>query len=75
LSSNRRHDLERKLPRYAREGVAHAWIIDPKTREVQVCRLKDAVYIVVAKLVVEEDAGRRIEPFEEAEFVPSRWWE
>jgi Uma2 family endonuclease len=75
LSTNRKRDLEQKLPRYARERIGHAWIIDPKTRELQVCRLKDGVYIVVAKLVVEEDASQRIEPFEEAEFVPSRWWE
>jgi Uma2 family endonuclease len=75
LSTNRKRDLEQKLPRYAREGIGHAWIIDPKTRELQVCRLKDGVYIVVAKLVVEEDTAQRIEPFEETEFVPSSWWE
>jgi Uma2 family endonuclease len=75
LSSNRRHDLERKLPRYAREGVGHACIIDPKTRELEVCRLKGGGYMVVIRLVVENDAAQRIEPFEEAEFVPGRWWE
>jgi Uma2 family endonuclease len=75
LSRNRKRDLETKLPRYAREGVSHAWIIDPKPRELQVYRLERGVYTQVARLVVEEGATRRIEPFEEAEFVPSRWWE
>ena len=37
---NERHDRVRKMPVYAREGVSHAWLVDPIDRTVEVLRLE-----------------------------------
>lgn len=39
LPSTRRHDRVRKLPVYARYGVAHAWLVDPLDETVEVFEL------------------------------------
>ncbi|NPC86770.1 Uma2 family endonuclease, partial [Pyxidicoccus fallax] len=36
--STRYVDLDRKMPLYHREGVAHAWIIDPVRRSLEIYR-------------------------------------
>src|SRR5439155_180367 len=35
-----RHDRVRKLPIYARHGVAHVWLLDPSARTLEVLRLE-----------------------------------
>ena len=57
-----RLDRLKKLPVYAREGVAHAWLIDPLQRTLEVMRLEHRRWLIVA--VHGEADVVRAEPFE-----------
>jgi len=58
--STRRLDLTKKMPVYAREGVSHAWLIDPVERTAEIRRLHDRQWLVIGT-----HAGKfRAEPFE-----------
>ena len=65
-------DRGRKMTVYAREGVAHLWIIDPITRTLEVYRLEDGRWIVAA--THGGDDSVRAEPFDAVTLEPSRWW-
>jgi Uma2 family endonuclease len=65
-------DRRRKLPIYAREGVAHVWLVDPKARSVEVFRLSEGSYLYVA--VHGEDERVRLEPFAAVELELSALW-
>jgi Uma2 family endonuclease len=67
-----RIDRVRKLPIYAREGVAHAWLVDPLARTLEVYRLTEGHWLLAA--THEGDAMVRAEPFEAMELALSRWW-
>ncbi|NMO14008.1 Uma2 family endonuclease [Pyxidicoccus fallax] len=41
-------DRDRKMTVYAREGVRHVWLIDPKPRTLEVFRLEDSRYVPLA---------------------------
>jgi Uma2 family endonuclease len=45
LSSNRSHDMVRKLNLYQKAGVAEYWMIDPEERIVSVLELANGVYV------------------------------
>jgi Uma2 family endonuclease len=45
--STGRLDRVKKLPIYARERVAHAWLIDPLQRTLEVLRLQDGRWTVI----------------------------
>ena len=65
-------DRERKLAVYAREGVAHAWLIDPIARTLEALRLGDVRWVEVAT-----HAGRdvvRVEPFGDIELELAALW-
>jgi Uma2 family endonuclease len=65
-------DRERKLAVYAREGVPHAWLIDPIARTLEALRLRDGRWVEVAT-----HAGRdvvRVEPFAEIELDLAALW-
>lgn len=70
--STARLDRVAKLPVYAREGVAHAWLVDPAIRLLEVLRLENGRWTITAQHVDDERA--RIEPFAEAELDLARWW-
>ena len=70
--STGRIDRVRKLPIYAREGVAHAWLVDPLARTLEVYRLTEGHWLLAA--THEGDAMVRAEPFEAMELALSRWW-
>ncbi len=70
--STGRIDRSRKMRIYAREGVAHLWLVDPLLRTVEVYRLKDGEWVVAA--VHAGDAAARIEPFDAIELDVGRWW-
>jgi Uma2 family endonuclease len=57
-----RLDVTRKLPRYARAGVSHAWLVDPVHRLLEVFRLERERWVLAQAFSGEEDA--RAEPFE-----------
>jgi Uma2 family endonuclease len=65
-------DRGRKLRIYAREGVGHLWLLNPKSRTLEVYRLSDANWIVHETFVGNETV--RAEPFDEVELDMTRWW-
>ena len=58
-------DRNRKLPIYAAVGVKHAWLVDPLARTLEVMRLEQGKWKLLAKHG--GDAIVRAEPFEVAE--------
>lgn len=72
--STARFDRTRKMPIYARESVAHLWVVDPLARSLEVFRLEGGRWILAS--LFGEDAPERIraEPFESIELECWRWW-
>jgi Uma2 family endonuclease len=68
------HDRSEKLPIYARERVAHAWIIDVDLQTVEVFRLAGAHLALVQTVGVDGPYPVRLEPFDAVELDPRRWW-
>ncbi len=66
------HDRVRKLPFYARAGVAHAWLVDPLAKILEVFRLEDGVWVLAGSY--EGAAKVRAEPFEAAEVDLALLW-
>ena len=65
-------DRGRKMRIYAREGIAHLWIVDPLARTVEIYRLAGDHWVVGATY---GDGGIvRLEPFEAIEIDLDRWW-
>jgi len=62
----------RKLALYARERVSHAWLIDPVTQTLEVRRLQDGRWTVLATHV--GDHVVRAEPFEALEMRLGALW-
>lgn len=60
-----RLDRIRKLPIYAREGVKHAWLVDPGARTLEILRLEGERWVIVG--AHGGDARVRAEPFEAVE--------
>jgi Uma2 family endonuclease len=60
--STERTDRLRKLTIYARERVAHAWLVNPTPRTLEIYRLEAARWLLVGTHSEEEDV--RAEPFE-----------
>ena len=61
-----------KLPIYAREKVAHVWLVDPLAKTLEVLRLDGPTYRVVVTHI--EDAGVRAEPFDAIELELAALW-
>lgn len=60
--STERTDRLRKLTIYARERVAHAWLVNPSTRTLEIYRLEDAGWLLIGAHSEEETL--RAEPFD-----------
>ncbi|MFP2931720.1 Uma2 family endonuclease [Pyxidicoccus sp. 3LG] len=65
-------DRTEKLPVYAREGVRHVWLLDPTARTLEVFRLEDADYSLLA--THSGPAQVRAEPFEAVELKLAFLW-
>ena len=65
-------DRGRKMRIYAREGVAHLWIVDPVLRTLEAYRLEAGRW-VVASTHAGTDAVRA-EPFDAVALDMGRWW-
>jgi len=65
-------DRARKMRIYAREGVAHLWMLDPQPRTLEVFRLEQGRWVVAA--VHAGGAAVRAEPFDAVELQLARWW-
>ena len=70
--STGRIDRGRKLRIYAEAGVAHAWLVNPLERTLEVLRLRDGAWTIV--VVCSDPATVRIEPFEAIELELGRLW-
>ena len=67
-----RIDRIRKMPIYAREQVAHLWLVDPGLRTLEIYRLEAQRWVVVATHGGDEVV--RAEPFDAVEIDLGRWW-
>ena len=64
-----RLDRIKKARIYAREGVAHYWLVHPLQRTLEVMRNEGGLWVTVAGFSVEDgDALIRAEPFDAIEF-------
>ena len=71
--STRSKDREIKMPIYARYGVAHAWLIDPRTRVLEAYELRDAGWTEIG--VYNADDVAAAEPFPAASFRVADLWQ
>jgi Uma2 family endonuclease len=65
-------DRAKKLAIYAREGVGHAWLIDPIARTLEILRLEASRWTILATHAGE--AAVRAEPFDAIEFTLGEFW-
>jgi Uma2 family endonuclease len=65
-------DRTEKMSIYAREGVRHAWLVDPLARTLEVYRLESAGWLRVG--IWREDALVRAEPFDAVELELGVLW-
>ncbi len=70
--STERIDRGRKLRAYAAAGVAHAWLLNPIERTLEVLVLKDGAWTIVG--VCSGSDVVRIKPFEAIELELERLW-
>ncbi len=61
-----------KMPKYARYGVAHCWLIDPVVRTLEVYQLKDDRWTLLVAL--RDDDKVRVAPFDAIEFSLGDLW-
>jgi Uma2 family endonuclease len=66
-------DRVRKLAVYAREQVAHAWLVDPLARTLEVLRLESGRWAIVATF--EDTSLVRVEPFDQLEWSLTDLWD
>ena len=62
----------KKLPVYAREGVKHAWLVDPGAKTLEVFELRGEVYALVQS-ASEAETGRYV-PFDAIELELAALW-
>ncbi len=65
-------DRTKKLAIYAREGVGHAWLVNPAIQTVEVLRLESQRWSLIA--AAEGKACVRAEPFADIELELARLW-
>ena len=71
-TSSTRLDRVKKLPKYARNGVQHAWIVDPVLRTLELYRHNGKILEPVDAFT--GDVTVRVEPFEAIEINLSTLW-
>jgi len=65
-------DRTKKLAIYAREGVGHAWLIDPIARTLEILRLEAGRWTIIVTHAGE--AAVRAESFDAIEFTLGEFW-
>ncbi len=70
--SNRRWDLKKKFPFYARVGVPWLWVVDPPAETVSVRTLDRGEWKIVREVVGSEAVA--LQPFELIELPLGRLW-
>ena len=66
-------DRSKKMRIYRREGVGHAWLVNPITRTLEVYRLETGRWVLLDTF--EDDAVVRAEPFDAIELALAVLWE
>ncbi|HEU0033150.1 MAG TPA: Uma2 family endonuclease [Kofleriaceae bacterium] len=66
------NDRSEKLPIYARAGIEHAWLVDPRYRTVEVFRRQGSQWLLLC--AVTGDVRVRAEPFDAIELDLSHLW-
>src|SRR5262249_30302018 len=64
------HDRRKKMPIYASYSVSHAWIVEPTQKTIEVFRLENDRWSLLA--TYGEEDKMRAEPFEAIEFDLAR---
>ena len=70
--STRKVDLLEKRPLYAREGVAHLWLVDPMDRTLEAFELHDGQWLLIAS--AKDDEAVSIRPFDAITFSLGDLW-
>ena len=77
-TSTARVDRGKKMPIYAREGIPHVWLVDPRDRTAEVFRLAAGSYVLATTWsgdeTGEETAPAVLEPFSELPIPPRTFW-
>ncbi len=71
-ASTRRLDLHGKRPVYAREGVAHLWLVDPADRTLEAFELRDRQWVLIGSAKDGEPVS--IPPFDVITFSLADLW-
>lgn len=71
--STRSKDREIKMPLYARYGVSHAWLLDPKAVALEIYELKSGEWREVNRYGIKDTVSAA--PFEGAVFRLAQLWE
>ena len=64
--STRKLDLHGKRPVYAREGVAHLWLVEPMDRTLEAFELREGQWVLIA--TAQDDDPISIRPFDAVTF-------
>ena len=70
--STRRLDLHEKRPVYAREGVGHLWLVDPKDRTLEAFELREGEWVLISS--AKDDEPVSIRPFDAITFSLDDLW-
>ena len=70
--STRKLDLHAKRPVYAREGVAHLWLVDPVDRTLEGFELRGGEWVLFA--TAKDDDPVQVRPFEAVSFSLGDLW-
>jgi len=71
--TTKRADRALKMPHYAREGVAHLWLVDPDVHTLEVYSLQDDRHWLLLTILKEDDEVRQ-PPFEAVRFSLGSLW-
>ena len=71
-ASTRRLDLHGKRPVYAREGVAHLWLVEPTDRTLEAFELRKGEWVVIG--TAKDDEPVNIRPFDAITFSLGDLW-
>lgn len=70
--STAQKDRARKLPLYARHGVAHAWLVDPLARTLEAFVRREEGWLLIATL--QDDDPVSVPPFDAITFSLADLW-
>ena len=71
-ASTRKLDLHGKRPVYARDGIAHLWLVDPVDRTLEAFELRDGQWVLIATAADDDPVSFR--PFDAITFSLGDLW-